>query len=106
MQEKGANAIMPVCQYPVPIEWAMKLEDDCLIPNDREAQNMRSQDITPKYFDAGMFYFIKTQILINEKTLVPKNSLGYIIKESECQDIDTFEDWQMAEMKFKVLKGS
>lgn len=103
MEEGNANAILPVCKYPVPIEWAMKLESGYLLPNDREAQKMRSQDIEPKYFDAGMFYFCKTQILINEKTLVPKNTFGYIIKESECQDIDTEEDWRMAEMKFKVL---
>lgn len=104
MDEGNANAILPVCKYPVPIEWAMKLEDGYLLPNDREAQKMRSQDIEPKYFDAGMFYFCETQILINEKTLVPKNTFGYIIKESECQDIDTEEDWRMAEMKFKVLE--
>lgn len=102
---EGNNALVPVCQYPVPIEWAMKIENGMLTPNDPEAQKIRSQDIEPKYYDAGMFYFVKTQILIKEKTLVPENTFGYIIKESECQDIDTFEDWQMAEMKFKVLEG-
>lgn len=103
MQQEDANAIIPVCKYPVPIEWAMKIEDYYLIPNDKEAQNIRSQDLVPKYFDAGMFYFVKTKVLIQEKTLLPQKTLGYIIEESECQDIDTFEDWQMAEVKFKVL---
>ena len=96
---KKNDALLPVCKYPVPIEWAMKIEDRMLIPNNRDAQNIRSQDIEPKYYDAGMFYFVKTQIL------VPKNTFGYIIKESECQDIDTEEDWQMAEIKFKILKN-
>lgn len=98
------DALVPVCHYPVPVEWAMKIENGILLPNDAEAQQIRSQDLTPKYYDVGMFYFIKTQILINEKTLVPKNTFGYIIKEGECQDIDTFEDWQKAEMKYKILK--
>ena len=103
MQAKSTNAIMPVCKYPVPIEWAMKLEAGALIPNDRDAQNMRSQDIEPKYFDAGMFYFCKTDLLLEYKCLVPPNTLGYVIEESECQDIDTNEDWAMAELKYKFL---
>lgn len=102
---KDNNALIPVCAYPVPIEWAMKIENGMLHPNDAAAQNIRSQDLVPKYYDVGMFYFVKTQILIKEKTLVPQNTFGYIIKESECQDIDTEEDWQKAEMKFKILKG-
>lgn len=103
---KGHNALIPVCHYPVPVEWAMKIENGILLPNDAEAQKIRSQDLTPKYYDVGMFYFVKTQILINKKTLVPENTFGYIIKESECQDIDTEDDWQKAEMKFKILKGN
>lgn len=100
----GNNALIPVCKYPVPIEWAMKIEDGYLIPNDKYAQNIRSQDLIPKYFDAGMFYFIKTQVLIKEKTLIPKKTFAHVIEERECQDIDTIEDWQIAEIKFKVLR--
>ena len=55
------DGVIPVCRYPVPIEWAMKIENGLLVPNDRNLQNMRSQDIEPKYFDVGMFYFCKTQ---------------------------------------------
>jgi len=106
MQEKDANAIMPVCKYPVPIEWAMKLEDGVLIPNDREALNIRSQDIETKYFDVGMFYFCKKELMLKYKSLVPENTLGYIIDESQCQDIDTEEDWKIAEMKYKIIKVS
>lgn len=102
---EGHNALVPVCHYPVPIEWAMKIENGILYPNDAEAQKIRSQDLVPKYYDVGMFYFVKTQILIKEKTLVPEDTFGYIIKESECQDIDTDEDWQKAEMKFRILEG-
>lgn len=104
MFEKKADAIIPVCKYPVPIEWAMKLENGYLLPNDREAQNIRSQDIETKYFDAGMFYFCKTSALIEYKSLVPEKTLGFVIDESQCQDIDTEEDWQMAEMKYNILK--
>lgn len=97
------DALMPVCKYPVPIEWAMRIKNNVLYPNDREAQNIRSQDIEPKYYDAGMFYFCKVKKLYEFNSLVPKNTCAYIINETQCQDIDTIDDWKMAELKFKVL---
>lgn len=99
----GHDGIIPVCKYPVPIEWAMKIENGILKPNDRLAQNTRSQDIEPKYFDAGMFYLCKANKLYENKSLQPNDTLAYIIDESECQDIDTLEDWKMAEIKYKVM---
>lgn len=102
---EGHDAVIPVCKYPVPIEWAMKIEDDFLIPNDREAQNIRSQDLEPKYFDVGMFYFCRTKNLYEHNSLTPDNTTGYVINEQECQDIDTLDDWKLAEMKYKVLNN-
>lgn len=100
MNDVKADALQPVCRYPVPVEWAMKIEDGLLIPNDREALKIRSQDLTPKYYDVGMFYFCRTDVMLSERTLVPQKTSGYIIDESECQDIDTPDDWKMAEKKY------
>jgi N-acylneuraminate cytidylyltransferase len=98
------DALQPVCKFPVPIEWAMKIEDGILVPNDRKAQLIRSQDLTPKYFDAGMFYFIKTDVMLREKTLTPVKTMAYIMNEMEIQDIDTLDDWELAELKYQILK--
>lgn len=103
---QGFDGVMPVCKYPVPIEWAMKIENGILKPNDRNAQNIRSQDLTPKYFDAGMFYFCKVDKMYQYNSLVSDNTAAYIIDEKECQDIDTLEDWKMAELKYEVLHGT
>jgi N-acylneuraminate cytidylyltransferase len=100
----GSDALIPVCKFPVPVEWAMKIENGQIVPNDRRAILIRSQDLTPQYFDVGMFYFIKTSALLKYKTLTPTNTIGYIMKEKEIQDIDTMDDWTMAEIKYKVLK--
>lgn len=102
-KQNKANALQPVCKYPSPVEWAMKIENGFLIPNDKAALNIRSQDLTPKYFDVGMFYFCNTEVMLKEKTVVPTNTAGYVIDETECQDIDTPDDWKMAEMKYKLL---
>ena len=101
----NGDAIYPVCKYPVPIEWAMKIENGILVPNDRKAQMIRSQDIEPKYYDAGMFYFCRVNTMLEYKTHVPPTTMAYIINEAECQDIDTVEDWNIAELKYKILNG-
>lgn len=104
LKNKDIDAVQPVCKYPVPIEWAMKMQNGFLVPNDRKAQLIRSQDLEVKYFDAGMFYFCKTKVMLLEKTLTPEKTAGFIIDESECQDIDTIEDWNTAELKYKILQ--
>lgn len=101
----NAAGIQPVCKYPVPVEWAMKMENGFLVPNDREALKIRSQDLTPKYYDVGMFYFVKVQAMLEQKTVVPANTLGYLMNENEIQDIDTEDDWNMAEMKYRLIRG-
>lgn len=103
MKSKNANAVTPVCKYSVPVEWAMRIENDTLIADNVEKQFVRSQDLKPAYFDAGMFYFYKTEIFLSKRTTLFPNTLGYVIDESECQDIDTPNDWKMAEMKYKLL---
>lgn len=103
MKDSGADALQPVCRYPAPVEWAMKIENNLLVPNDRAALKIRSQDLTPMFFDVGMFYYCKTDVMLSEKTLVPQKTSAYIINESECQDIDTPDDWKIAEMKYKLL---
>lgn len=101
---KGHDALQPVCQYPVPIEWAMEICDNgTLVPVSREAQKLRSQDIKPKYFDAGMFYFCKTLSIYQHNSLTPNDMVAYVMDEQECQDIDTPTDWNAAEIKYKVL---
>ena len=100
----NCNAVQPVCKYPVPIEWAMKIEGGELHPADPAALLIRSKDLTPKFYDVGMFYFIKTEPLLKYKTVVPPHTAAYIIDEAECQDIDTPDDWKLAEVKYEVLR--
>ena len=106
MKESNVDGLQPVCKYPAPVEWAMKIEHGLLTPDDKKAQFIRSQDLIPRYYDAGMFYFLKTSVMLAEKTITPNKTFGYIVDEKECQDIDTIEDWKAAETKYKVLRGA
>lgn len=96
------DSVIPVCKYPVPIEWAMEIKNGILLPYDEQALSVRSQDLIPKYHDVGMFYFCNAAELLKNKSLLGKKTYGYVLAENQVQDIDTVEDWKMAEIKFKL----
>ena len=57
----------------------------------------RSQDLEPIYHDAGQFYFYRldADLNFNDDMFIP-----FICSETEVQDIDNEEDWEIAEQKY------
>lgn len=100
-----ADGIKPVCRFPAPIEWSEKMDsENWLHPDNKKLFSIRSQDLIPRYYDAGMFYFLRGESFYKEKTITPEKELGIEVKENECQDIDTMDDWISAEIKYKCMK--
>ncbi len=63
----------------------------------------RSQDLTEAYHDAGQFYWGKASAFIQGKPFFAKHSKAFILPRKRVQDIDTPEDWELAEALFSVL---
>lgn len=102
--EKNADIAMPVVQFSYPIQRALKIEADKLEMILPENVNARSQDLMPTYHDAGQYYWFNIQRFLQTKTLFSPNTVPIVIPESEVQDIDTEEDWKIAELKYKIIK--
>ena len=98
-----ANALIPVVKFSYPIQRSLRIENNILKYVYPEFEKSRSQDLEPMFHDVGMFYFIKTKTLLSEKTLVCKNSTYFKMKVTQIQDIDSIEDWEMAELKYKII---
>nr|MCR4596160.1 pseudaminic acid cytidylyltransferase [Lachnospiraceae bacterium] len=62
----------------------------------------RSQDLTPWYHDAGQFYVFKTDSFLKTRRITAGKILPMEIPETEVQDIDTAEDWKLAELKYSM----
>ena len=69
-----------------------------------ENLNVRSQDLVSSYHDAGQFYWGRAEAFIDLKPLFSLNSVPFILPSYLVQDIDTPEDWEKAEITYKVLK--
>ena len=100
---EDVDAVIPVCRFPVPVERALGIGDGRLVAREPDKLVVRSQDLEPMYYDAGMFYYVRTDAFREYRTLTPPNTAPYIIDEMECQDIDTPEDWRVAEVKYRLL---
>ena len=96
----NADGLTPVVRYSFPIQRAFKINNEGFLEY-REPENAikRSQDLEPMYHDVGMFYFYK-----NNK-FTSKNVVSYEMDEENIQDIDTIDDWKMAELKYRILNG-
>ena len=64
----------------------------------------RSQDLEPTYHDAGQFYWFRVNKLLKKGSLVTNNTGSLVIDEIQAQDIDSEEDWEIAEFKYKFLQ--
>ncbi len=101
LQSSDFTCVYPVVQFSYPIWRCLDIaEDGTMKRHWPEYENSRSQDLPKEYHDTGTFYWYKTKewLIGNMKTG------GIIVDETSIQDIDTETDWNLAEMKYKLLK--
>lgn len=99
----GAEAVIPVVKFSFPPQRCFVVEGDYMQYKWKEYELSRSQDLEPYYHDAGQFYFIKTDAMISQHTLVPEKTAPLIMDEMEVQDIDNMDDWNIAEIKYRLM---
>ena len=102
----NATSVFSVTTYPYPIYRSLKITEEGRIKMIwPDYENIRSQDLSEAYHDAGQFYWVNTKNFMQEKALFAKDSLPVILPRYLVQDIDTAEDWETAEMMFAAIKA-
>lgn len=96
--------VFPVVEFDYPVQRAFKLvEDGAIQMLDPSKFNCRSQDLEGVWHDAGQFYWGTPEAWKEEVQLFDGHSRPIKISRLESQDIDSIEDWKIAELKFKFL---
>lgn len=103
LHKSDADSVVPVTRFGYPIQRALKIEDEKLKMFWPENYSVRSQDLVPAYHDCGMFYWMRIDKFLQHKKIFTDNTVAFHIPESEVQDIDTIEDWKIAEFKYKMI---
>lgn len=103
LRKEQADSVLPVVRFSFPPQRCVVLKDGYLVPKWPECMPMRSQDLEPYYHDCGQFYCIRVESFMKQKKLVMEHTAPYIQDEINVQDIDTLQDWKIAEMKYRIL---
>lgn len=101
-ENKGFDSTFPLVKFSYPILRSLKIEDGKVSMNWPEYYQERSQDLPDSFHDAGQFYWINAPTCFAKKSVFTENIGGIEISELYAQDIDTDEDWKIAEIKFKL----
>ncbi len=101
-----ADTLIPVVPFSYPPQRAMVVEEGRLIFKYPQYMDSRSQDLQPHYHDVGQFYLFRTEAFKRNKKLMLGNILPMVVPELEVQDIDNQTDWEIAEMKYRLLRLS
>lgn len=107
LRNSSMSFAFSVASFPFPIQRAVRITSagavEPLYPQFIES---RSQDLEETYHDAGQFYWGATQAFLNDAKILSSSSIPIVLPRYLVQDIDTCEDWTMAELMYKSLQSS
>jgi len=107
LKQHKATSVIPITPFPSSIFRALKI-------NKKQRAEMfwpqyfdsRSQDLQTAYYIAGQFIWADVGKFLEEKSFYSNDSIPLVLPSYLVQDIDTTEDWKIAETMFHVNKSS
>lgn len=105
LEEQNAAAVMPVVRFSFPPQRGMTVRDGRLVYCYPENAQKRSQDLEAMYHDCGQFYFYRTEAFLAGGGDPAEGYVPIVMPETEVQDIDNPEDWEIAELKYRRMAG-
>jgi N-acylneuraminate cytidylyltransferase len=103
----GARTVFPVAPFPSPIQRALRQDaDGRLSMIDPAAYAMRSQDLEPAFHDAGQFYWAAPGTWAEPLPVFAPGAVGLPVDPWRALDIDTPQDWRMAELVAGALRDA
>lgn len=99
-----SDSVMPVVPFSYPPQRGLLISEEGFLKRQfPEYALARSQDLQKIYHDCGQFYACRTDVFLKERTTDVKGQVPLVLTEMEVQDIDTLEDWEIAEIKYRRL---
>ncbi len=97
-------SVVPVTSFPSCIFRALGIDAEGRLrmfwPENRDR---RSNDFASAYRDAGQFYWLRASRFRAERALYGADSLPLVLPRHRVHDIDTPEDWRVAELVYNAL---
>lgn len=98
--------VFSITDFAFPIQRALKIGDKNQVSMfDAQYISTRSQDLVEAFHDAGQFYWGRKEAWKNRNAIFDQKSIGFKLPRYRVQDIDTMDDWIMAELMCKAWKA-
>ncbi|EMN7335734.1 pseudaminic acid cytidylyltransferase [Vibrio vulnificus] len=105
LRDSNVQFTFSATSFPFPIQRAIKLDEFGSVSMfSPENEQVRSQDLEEAYHDAGQFYWGKTSAFLSKLSIFSPHSKAVLLPRNRVQDIDTPEDWELAESLYSALK--
>lgn len=105
LDNNDVDGVITIVQFSFPPQRSFVLRDGMVTYLYPDCAMKRSQDLEPQYHDCGQFYVCRVDSYMKHHTLVMPKTMPVVVPEEQVQDIDTFSDWHLAEIKYKVLNN-
>lgn len=105
LEATGSDYAFSVTSYPFPIQRAIRFTPAGRVEMFQPQHlQTRSQDLEPAYHDAAQFYWGRAQAWLEGRAIFSAGAVPVVLPRHRVQDIDTPEDWDRAELMFRVLQ--
>jgi pseudaminic acid cytidylyltransferase len=107
LNSESTDYVFTAARFSFPIQRAiLQTESGGVKPFDNFGITQRSQDLEPAYHDAGQLYWgHHSTWLDTSKRIFGANSKMVVMPDHLVQDIDTPEDWERAELLYKLINS-
>lgn len=103
LRKSDADFVLSVTRFDYPVQRSLRLDERSML-SFVEPQNAlkRSQDLEPRYHDAGQFFAGRVEAFQRHEAALYGRCQPMIVPNEEAVDIDTEEDWRMAEKLYSI----
>ncbi|MCG6202438.1 pseudaminic acid cytidylyltransferase [Psychromonas antarctica] len=103
LEAENLEYVFSATSFAFPIQRAITLDEQGAVSMFYpEYANTRSQDLQEAFHDAGQFYWGKAKAFREGKAIFSEHSKVVLLPRIRALDIDTPEDWELAEALFAV----
>lgn len=107
LQRAGCDYAFSVASYAFPVQRAVRITLGGRVEMFDPSQFLvRSQDLEHAFHDAGQFYWGSADAWLNARPIFSDGSIPIVVPRHRVQDIDTQEDWEVAEWLFRAIRQS
>jgi pseudaminic acid cytidylyltransferase len=95
LETSGRHYVVPVTEFKP--QRALRIEGQAPVSVWPQFADVRTQDLEPRYRDAGQFYFGRAMAWLGAVPIYGNGSYAMLLPQAQAIDIDTEDDWKMAE---------